>query len=101
MNAAELARPDSDSEADALSRCAAHPDHADDFLATRGKARTSRTIAFPTATLPDGRLLRDIAIVPMRPRLRHGAAIEFAQKGASVRTRLCVRNRRAAGAGIG
>jgi hypothetical protein len=37
MNAAELARPDSDSEADALSRCAAHPDHADDFLATRGE----------------------------------------------------------------
>ncbi len=40
MNAAELARPDSDSEADALLRCAAHHDHADDFLATRGKART-------------------------------------------------------------
>jgi hypothetical protein len=58
MNAAELARPDSDSEADALSRCAAHPDHADDFLATRGKARTSWTIVFPTETLPDGRILR-------------------------------------------
>src|SRR5450755_4344628 len=71
MNAAELADPDSDSEADALSRCAAHPDHADDFLATREKrARLGRLLSRLGRSRTGGSLGDDpvAAIGAQRPR---------------------------------
>jgi len=64
MNAAELARPDSDSEADALSRCAAHPDHADDFLATRGK-RVSRPMGLLESRCQIGKQRERLQLLPL------------------------------------